>query len=442
MSPGLGKTAIVLSAYKILRKKRMVDKVLVIAPLRVCHLVWPFEVSKWSNFKGISVGVLHGSKKEKVLKEDHDIYCINPAGLKWLEKMIKQGFLKDNLKWKWLEKMIKQGFLKDNLKWWLVVDESSNFKNGRSQRFKILKKMLKLFWRRTILTGTPAPNGLINLWSQVYILDLGTRLGAYITAFRNEYFYPSGYLGYDYRLQDEADQRIYNQIDDIIMHKGSDELDLPPRIDNYISVELPPDASETYNDMKRHFIAEFKDDEVIAVNAAVKTGKLKQIANGGLYNENKESIIIHNEKTTAVQELIEGLEGKPLMLFYEYNHDLERIRKAFGDIPALGENNTKKTIKLVNDWNRGRIPIIALHPASAGHGLNLQDSDCSDICWYSIPFDLELYIQAIARVHRQGVRNTVMIHHIVAVNTIDSRILRILDGKMNVQDALLEELKQ
>ena len=424
MSPGLGKTAIVLSAYKILRKKRMVDKVLVIAPLRVCHLVWPFEVSKWSNFKSISVGVLHGSKKEKVLKEDHDIYCINPAGLKWLEKMIKQGFLKDNLKW------------------WLVVDESSNFKNGRSQRFKILKKMLKLFWRRTILTGTPAPNGLINLWSQVYILDLGTRLGAYITAFRNEYFYPSGYLGYDYRLQDEADQRIYNQIDDIIMHKGSDELDLPPRIDNYISVELPPDARETYNDMKRHFIAEFKDDEVIAVNAAVKTGKLKQIANGGLYNENKESIIIHNEKTTAVQELIEGLEGKPLMLFYEYNHDLERIRKAFGDIPALGENNTKKTIKLVNDWNRGRIPIIALHPASAGHGLNLQDSDCSDICWYSIPFDLELYIQAIARVHRQGVRNTVMIHHIVAVNTIDSRILRILDGKMNVQDALLEELKQ
>ena len=328
------------------------------------------------------------------------------------------------------------------MKWWLIVDESSNFKNGRSQRFKILKKMLKLFWRRTILTGTPAPNGLINLWSQLYILDQGTRLGNYITTFRNEYFYPAGYLGYDYRLQDEADQRIYDKIDDIIMHKGSEELDLPPRIDNYIPVVLPPDAREAYNDMKRYYIAEFKDMESVAVNAAVATGKLKQMSNGGLYDEEKNSVVIHNEKTMAVRELIEGLEGKPLMLFYEYNHDLERIRKEFGDVPAMGEGSTKKTIKLVNDWNKGRVPIVALHPASAGHGLNLQDSNCSDICWYSIPFDLELYIQAVARVWRQGVKNTVMIHHIVTENSIDARILRILDGKMNVQDALLEELKQ
>ena len=425
MSPGLGKTAIVLVAYKILKKKGMVDKVLVVAPLRVCHLVWPAEVAKWSNFEGISVGILHGSRKEEVLKEDHDIYVINPAGLSWLAHQV-----------------VKHGFLKDNLKWWLVVDESSNFKNGRSQRFKILKKILKHFWRRTILTGTPAPNGLINLWSQIYILDQGARLGSYVSAFRNEYFYPSGYLGYDYRLQDKADQKIYNKIDDIIMHKGSDELDLPPRLDNYISVALPLDARAAYDDMKRHYIAEFKDIESIAVNAAVATGKLKQISNGGLYDEEHKSVVVHNEKTIALRELFDGLEGRPLMVFYEYNHDLERIRKEFGDVPTLGgETSIVKTIKIANDWNRGNIPIVALHPMSAGHGLNLQESHCSDICWYSIPFDLELYIQAIFRVHRQGVKNTVMIHHIVTENSIDIRILKILDGKMNVQNALLEELK-
>jgi len=426
MSPGLGKTAIVLSAYKILKKKGMVDKVFIVAPLRVCHLVWPKEIIKWSNFNGITIGVLHGSKKDKTIQEDYDMYVINPGGLKWLEGQVKKGFLKDKLKW------------------WLVVDESSNFKNGRSQRFKILKKMLQLFWRRTILTGTPAPNGLINLWSQIYILDLGTRLGQYITAFRNNYFYPSGYLGYDYRLQDEADQRIYDQIDDIVMHKGNEELDLPPRVDNYIPIAIPPRAREAYEDMKRHFIAEIDPDElIVAVNAAVKTGKLHQLANGGMYTEDGEALVVHNAKTDALQELAEGLEGKPLMIFYEYEHDLQRIRQAFSHhVPALGKLSPKEDIKLERKWNRGEVPIIALHPASAGHGLNLQDADCGDICWYSITFDLELYIQAVARVHRQGVKNTVMVHHLVAEDTIDERILRILDGKMNVQQALLEELKQ
>jgi len=424
MSPGLGKTAIVLSAYKILKKKSMVDKVFVIAPLRVCYLVWPREIAKWSNFNGISVGILHGPKKAQVLKEEHDIYVINPAGLKWLEGQVKKGFLKDKLKW------------------WLVVDESSNFKNARSQRFKILKKMLKLFWRRTILTGTPTPNGLINLFSQVYILDLGTRLGAYITAFRNEFFYPTGYMGYDYRLQDAADQRIYDKIDDIVMHKGNEELDLPERLDNYIPVQLPAEARETYNDMKRHYIAEFRDTETIAINAAVATGKLHQLANGGMYDAEKNSIVVHNAKTEATQELVMSLEGRPLMVFYEYNHDLERLRSQFGPIPAMGEVSAKKAIGLANSWNRGEVPIIALHPASAGHGLNLQDSDCTDICWYSITFDLELYIQAVARVHRQGVKHAVTVHHLVAEDTIDSRILRVLEGKTNIQDALLEELKQ
>lgn len=423
--PGLGKTAVVLSAFKILRHKGEVDKMFVIAPLRVCHMVWPVEVQQWADFEHLSVGVLHGKDKDKVLSQDHDIYVINPDGIRWFSTQIA-----------------KKNFTFKFDKWLLVCDESTNFKNHSSQRFKSLKRLLDFFDRRVILTGTPVPNGLSNLWSQVYILDKGTRLGHYITQFRNTFFYPAGYMGYEYNIQPGAEQRIYELVDDIVMHKSQDELSLPPRLSNEISVCLPDKAQKIYKNMKNEYVAQLSDSQYsIAVNAAVATGKLKQIANGALYNEDRSIQRIHYEKISAVRELYDSLGGRPLMVFYEYRHDLEALMDEFPGTPYLGGGvSAKQTSTTIGLWNNGELKIMFLHPASCGHGLNLQHGGCHDICWYSIPFDLEIYDQANARVHRQGVKNSVIIHHIVSKDTIDERIMKILKSKDDVQKELLNYL--
>lgn len=421
--PGLGKTATTLSALLILLNKKVVDKVLVVAPLRVCYNVWPNEVNDWADFEHLSVGILHGKNKEKVLKEDHDIYCINPDGLQWLHK-----------------KYQSREFLNTG-KWALVVDESTCFKRATSQRFKLLKKIAPKFDRRIILTGTPAPNGLINLWSQMYLLDLGKRLGQYVTAFRNRYFYPSGYMGYDYKLCDGADKRIYDAIGDIVLHKSQDELDLPDRLYNYIRVELPNDAMNTYEQMRKQMVAELQEQDIIAVNAAVAAGKLKQICSGGLYDPEGNPILLHDAKTDVVESLVNELDGRPLLVTYEYKHDLMRLLARFPNTPYIGGGvSEKETTDIIDRFNNGELPLLLLHPASAAHGLNLQKGGCHDVCWYSITYDRELYDQANARVHRQGVKNSVTIHHIVAKGTIDEAIVKLLDKKGNVQQALLDYL--
>jgi len=421
----LGKTAIVLSSFRVLKHHGTVNKLLVIAPLRVCSLVWPLELRKWSNFSNMSIGVLHGPRKSAILAEDHDIYVINPEGLQWLEKVIKS----------------KEFSFKKH-KWEIVFDESSLFKHSGSKRFKIVKKLLPQFERSVILTGTPAPNGLGNVWSQVYLLDQGERLGKYITQFRNKYFYPTGYMGYDYKLQKGAAQKIYDKISDIILHKGVEELDLPARIDNRIQVTLPKAARDVYESMRESFIAALDEDNVsVAVNAAVASGKLRQICNGAVYGDEGNVINLHDEKIGAVDELVATLDGRPLMVFYEFQHDLAKLLKAFPTAKVLGGGvKTADAEMIVKLWNCNEIPLLLLHPVSAGHGLNLQESDCHDIAWYSIPWDLELYIQANARVHRQGVKNAVTIHHIAAKDTIDERIIKALQTKSSVQDALLDAL--
>lgn len=299
-----------------------------------------------------------------------------------------------------------------------------------------------MFKRRTILTATPAPRNMENLWPQVFILDGGKRLGKYITQFRNKYFFPVGYMGYEYALKEGGKEEIFEAVDDIIMHKGDEELNLPERLDNYIFINLPNTARKTYEEMKNEFVAEMNGEEsLIAVNAAVASGKLRQISNGGIYAEDKKIIHIHDEKTNAVTELYDNLNGRPLMIMYEFNHDLERLRAAFPDAPALsGGISSKSAKKIIEDWNSDKLSVLLLHPAAAGHGLNLQESECRDVCWYSIPWDLEQYIQANARVHRQGVKHSVTVHHIVAKDTIDERIIKVLEKKGNMQDALLEAL--
>lgn len=427
LDPGLGKTAIVLKAFKLLKEAGMIDKLFVIAPLRVVHMVWPEEIKKWKDFNNFSIGILHGKTKNKVIGEDHDIYIINPEGLKWFSNCCRKRI------WKY-----------GDHKWWLVVDESSMFKNARSQRFKILKGMISSFYRRTILTGTPTPRHMENLWPQVYLLDGGKRLGQYITSYRNEFFYPSGYMGYEHKLQDDGQERIYRRVSDIIIHKSDEELNLPERRNNYINIELPPKARKAYDDMCDELVMEDPNsgEMILAVNAAVASGKLRQISNGGIYlNEAKDILHLHDEKTNAVEELHDSINQRPLMVMYEFNHDLERLQAKFPNAPALsGGLKQTDANKIIRDWNNDKLEMLFIHPAAAGHGLNLQESECRDVCWYSIPFDLERYIQTNARVHRQGVKHSVTVHHIVGKDTIDWKIVGVLKKKGNMQDALLGAL--
>jgi SNF2 family DNA or RNA helicase len=427
LPPGLGKTICTLEAFLYLKNAGIIDKLFVIAPLRVCKMVWPMEVQKWGNVNHLSVGIVHSDKKnrkEKVIKQDHDIYVINPEGCQWLSVQLNKGLFSFKTK-----------------KWMLIVDESSTYKNSGSMRFKLLKKWLDYFDRRLILTGTPAPNGLEQLWSQIYLVDKGQRLGKFKTQFTSRYFMPYGYNGYENRLLPNAEQIIYSKIDDIILHKSADELDLPNKLYNNIEVELSAKVRKHYDDMKRHFTIELNNEEVTAFSAAAKVSKLKQIANGSIYNENHVSSHIHDEKTKAIEEIVEELGGRPLMVMYEYLHDKERLEKAFPNAKAIsgGMSNTELE-QVCNAWNNNQIEILLLQPQVGGHGLNLQGSNCHDIVWSSIPYDLELYEQANSRVHRQGVRNAITIHHIIATNTIDSHIMSILKGKDTVQSALMKAM--
>ena len=421
--PGLGKTAIALNAFKILRDKGIVNKVLVIAPIRVCHIVWPEEIKKWVDFYDLTSTVLHGKDKERRLSEDVDVYLLNPDGMKWFSRHVT--------------KLLSAG------DWMLIVDESSNFKNSRSKRFKTLKKWLSKFKRRVIMTGTPAPNGLENLWGQIFILDGGKRLGPYITAFRNKYFFPSGYMGYEHTLQPGADQEIYKKIDDIVVHKSRDEIDMPDLLVNRIPIELPPAGMKIYREMKNEFLAIADEKLLTAVNSAVMSGKLKQISNGASYDEGKEIAYVHDAKIEALQELIESLQGCPLLVFYEFRHDLSRLMSVYPEAPYLGGGITPRDAAMtITEWNKGNVPILFLHPQSAAHGLNLQAGGCQDVCWFSITWDQELHEQATSRVWRQGVDGAVTVHYLIGRNTIDEHIMQILDGKANLQNALLLALEK
>jgi SNF2 family DNA or RNA helicase len=387
--------------------------------------VWPLEVNKWN--LPYSVGILHGTKKAEVLEENHDIYVINPEGLDWLVKYKKPAALKQ-----WIA----------GVNTWLVVDESSMFRNGRSVRFKNLKKILKHFRYRTILTGTPAPNGLEGLWGQLYLLDSGVRLGEYITNYRNTYFYPSGFGGYTYLPQEGAEEKIYERIGDIIISQDRSVLDMPPLTPVPRLVQLDNKAMRIYKDMEKEFISDLEDKGLVAASTgAVASMKCRQISAGAVYNDKKQYTVVHKEKVEALKELIEEMEGQPLMLFYEFNFELELIEEAIGKVVAVnGSTKDSELIEIERDWNEGKIDKLALHPKAGGHGLNLQDSGCTDICWITPTWDAELWEQAYSRVWRQGVAGGVRMHIIVAEGTIDVIVLRALSMKESVQQSLKNAL--
>ena len=440
--PGLGKTSAAASAFQYLQRAKGVRKALVIAPLRVAFMVWTHdeggELSKWSNFKTITTTLLHGSLKDERLNDDVDLYIINPAGLKWL---IESGGL---------AQLLKRGV--DTL----IVDELSKLKHPKTQLFKMLKPFLPRFKRRWGLTGSPASNGLLDLFGQVYALDLGKRLGKFITHYRHQYFLPTGYKGYVWKPQEGAEDRIYYQLRDLAQSmRAEDHLDLPDLIEQNIWVDLPPPVRRAYVTLEADLIAQLEDRTVTAANAAVASGKCRQVASGGIYaseivdldvpgltRTKRETIHLHDEKTNALSDLVDELQGTPLLIVYEFQHDLERIRKALGDVPAInGQTSAREGQQLANAWNKGELPLLAGHPAAMGHGLNLQGFG-SHIAFYSLTWNFELYDQTVRRVYRAGQKaKRVIVHRILARNTVDADIAQVLESKERTQSQLLDALK-
>lgn len=417
---GLGKTVSTLTAINILMYQELtVNKVLIIAPKKVAENVWSDEIANWSHVKHLTLSKVMGTPKQRkmALMRKADIYIISRDNVAWLVGLYQMG---------WPFDMI-------------VVDESSSFKNHDSERFKALKTVRPLSNRVVLLTGTPAPNGLIDLWAQLYLLDRGKRLCEWITGYRERWFTlqgGDGHVGGKYKLRPEADKEIYARIGDIcISMKSNDYLELPDRVDNIVKIELPDKVQEAYHEFERDLVMQLKDGkEVTAVNAGVLAGKLTQFANGAIYDENKVYHEIHDEKLEMLAELLEAAQGKPVLVFYWFQHDLARILKKIKGCRQL------KTMTDVADWNQGKVPIMLAHPQSAGHGLNLQAGGHL-IIWFGLTWSLELYQQACKRLHRQGQVNTCIIHHIVAKNTMDMRIMRAIETKAAGQDALMEAVK-
>lgn len=422
LDPGLGKTSLVLAAIKILKAKGLISRTLIIAPIRPMYKVWPDEIAKWADFNHLTYAILHDNIKEHNIDSDADIHIINPEGLKW--------FLSH-------PKKVKYDLL--------VIDESTKFKSYASQRFKMLKGFLPQFTRRWILTGTPSPNGLMDLFPQVYILDLGRALGRFITHFRRDFFDQTTWNIYEYTPKPGAFERIMEKMSPLVYQlSAEDHLAMPALVYKTLTVELPEKAMLFYRRLEDHFLATWGSVEFTAGSEAVLSGKLHQIANGAIYHDqSKEFSIIHDEKLDALESYLEELSGKPTLVIYEYNHDLVRIQSRFGNkIPNLGSGVSREKIeKMVDDFNEGRIPILLGHPAAMGHGLNLQGA-CHHMIWFSVPWDLEYYDQTIARIYRQGQKSdTVFIYHIVSDKTKDDDIVEVLAVKDKSQQTLLRALR-
>jgi SNF2 family DNA or RNA helicase len=384
--------------------------------------VWPAEITKWADFVDLKIQVLHGAEKVWRASQPADIYVLNYEGLDW--------FLENT------------GTVAYRTCKTLIADESTRLKNSQSKRFKKLKQHLNNFDRRWILTGTPAANGLQDLWAQIYLLDGGLALGRFITHFRTRYYDPPDYGGFEYRIRAGSAEDIYDKIKPYVLRMAAEDyLEMPELVHNNIPVVLPPAARKIYNNIYDNFITLISEQYVTAANAAVAGNKCLQVCNGALYTAAPEFETIHEAKVDALEDLLEELSGKPALVFYQYNHDLDRIQKRLGGTATVlsGLNGTA-LVATVNAFNAGRIPVLLAHPASAGHGLNLQDV-ANHVIWFGLPWSLELYHQAIDRVWRQGNPNShVFIHNILAEDTIDEKVQRTLAGKDRTQAALFRAL--
>lgn len=430
---GMGKTSCTLTAIEELVNDRYeINKVLVIAPLRVADDTWEAERDKWDHLHGLRMAKMIGSAKQRVdaLKAKADVYTINRENVKWLIDYLLQH------KMKWPFDMI-------------VVDESSSFKSHTSQRFKALRKVAPLAKRIVLLTGTPDPNGLLDLWSQAYLIDGGIRLGRTLTEYRDQYFIPgrrNGNVIYEWKPREGAKEAIFGRLKDVMVSlTAKDHLKMPERIDNFITLKMPSEARAKYDQMEAAAILELEKGEVVAGNKAAVTNKLLQMANGAVYYEDtteegvepvKKVEWIHDAKLDALEEIIEDNEGQPVMVFYNYKHDFARLMKRFKD----RNPGTIKDRQDIANWNAGKVKLLFAHPASMGHGLNLQGGG-NIIVWFGVTNNLEHYLQANARLYRQGQTQTVVINHLLMEDTHDIDVMESLQRKRVSQDELIAAVK-
>lgn len=421
---GLGKTVITLTAINELMYDRFeVSKVLIIAPIRVVKSTWPNEIAKWQHTQKLSYSLIVGDKKSRIkaMQQDEDIYLINRENVAWLVDYWRSD---------WPYDMV-------------VIDELSCFKSPQAKRFKALRKVMPLVGRFVGLTGTPTPKGLPDLWSQVYLMDAGQRLGKTLSVFRSRYLTPgrrSGYVVYEWCLQPDAKRRITEAISDICMSlKTEDWLELPPCTYFEHRVSLPSKSMKQYKRFEREKILEISEDGVITgANAGVVSNKLLQFTGGAVYDEKHKFQVLHATKLDALEDLMETANGESVMVFYYFKHEYTRIVERFKDTYTISAIETSED---VGRWNRGEIDMLLVHPASVGHGLNLQEGG-SIVVWYTLPnWSLELYQQANARLHRQGQEKSVRIYHIIAEGTIDEDVMQSLEQKDVTQKALIEALK-
>jgi len=415
MEPGLGKTATALTIVE----ESIDKKTLIVAPKKVAESVWMQECEKWEHLKNLKVAKVLGNPNQRLeaLKSSSHIYVVNLENLIWLLEQNLQKF--------------------DNL----IIDESSRFKDPSTKRFKAIKKHLKNFKRRIILTGTPTPQGLPDLWSQVGILDLGERLETSLTKFRIKYLQPDQMnrhtnVVYSWKLKDGAAQTIQDKISDICFSlKAEDYLQLPSCTSLYHKIELDKSVKEKYEQLRKDMVVDIKKEKITAPTAAALANKLLQFTSGAVYNEEGEVHEVHRSKLEYLESIMEE-SSSPTLVFYHFKHSLQRLRLQFPEAVVLDDDN-------IEAWRRGEIRMLLAHPQSGGIGLNLQCNvgDTAQTVWFDLPWSSENYIQANARIYRQGQEKPVIIHHLVLYNSIDEQVVKVLEGKINLQDALLESLK-
>ena len=421
---GLGKTSITLTALNnLLFDSFEVCRILVIAPLRVARNTWGAEIEKWDHLKGLKYSVAVGTETERMaaLRKKADIYLINRENVQWLIAESSIPFDFDMV----------------------VVDELSSFKNHQTKRFKALMKVRPKVKRIVGLTGTPSSNGLMDLWAEFRLLDMGERLGRFIGQYRTSYFRPdkqNGQVVFSYKPLQGAEKQIYGKISDItISMKSTDHLQMPELVNSRYTVYLSERENSRYAELKEELVLQLPDGEITAANAASLSGKLSQMANGAVYTDAGETVAIHERKLDALEDIIEAANGKPVLVAYWFRHDLERITERLHKLKIpCSRLDTDGSIR---KWNAGEIPVALIHPASAGHGLNLQ-SGGNTLVWFGLTWSLELYQQTVARLWRQGQQSeTVVVQHIITKGTIDERIMKALSEKDTTQAALIDAVK-
>ena len=462
VDPGGRKTSCTLAALKVLFAKDMIKKVLIIAPLRPCYDVWPTEIIKWADFNGLTYEVLHGADKDAALARNAQIYIINPDGLDWLLKSERTKYQATGRnKFTGVATVVTRTKVAVSVPAFkklkfdvMIIDELTQFKHQNTQRFKALKEVLHTFRYRWGLTGSPAANGLMDLFGQCYVLDLGRSLGQYITHYRANHFTPDA-KGITWKLAKGAEEKIYERIAPLALRLDPSEyVQLPELVEVDMFVNLPARVQSVYDDLEDDLIAGIENHIIVAANAASASTKCRQVASGGVYHTDspvpgqpklkRAWTNLHEEKTNALLELVDELQGSPLLVAYDFEHDLDRLREAFKkhtDVVFACDVKMKDFSEMVRRWNAGEIPVLFGHPQSIGHGLNLQENG-HHVCWHTLTWNYELYDQFNRRVRRSGnTAQRVFVHHIIARNTIDEVVLAALKRKEKGQQALFTALQ-